>query len=398
MSHSSTKNQEIDATALLSDLIKCPSVTPNNAGVLEVVETFLKALGFETYRLEFSGDGSYEVDNLFAIRKGKNLNNNSKHLLFGGHTDVVPIGDETHWTHPPFSAHIENGELWGRGAVDMKSGVAAFCAAIKLAIENGSAESGTISLAITNDEEADAINGTEKILKWASEQGHKFDFSIVGEPSSAKKLGDKIKIGRRGSFDGYIVVRGKQGHIAYPEKCINPIPVLVEIALAISNEPLDEGNEHFQASNLEISTFDVGNRATNVIPAEASLRFNVRHNDIWTREKLLYWVQAHIDKINNRGTEILFESPTRGANCFIFPAGDAVALLDEIIEQRTGKKPEHSTTGGTSDARFIAKLCPVVECGLVGNHMHAVDERVPISEIEGLTEIYTSFIARYFAN
>ncbi len=398
MSHSDIKQQTKNATSLLSDMIKCPSVTPNNAGVLDVLEAFLKPLGFKVFRLEFSGDGSYEVDNLFAIREGSKISSESKHLLFGGHTDVVPIGDETHWEHPPFSAFVENGELWGRGAVDMKSGVAAFCAACKKSIEDGSAEHGTISLAITNDEEADAINGTEKILKWATEQGYRFDFSIVGEPSSKDEVGDRIKIGRRGSFDGLIIVKGKQGHIAYPEKCKNPIPILARIVLAISDEPLDMGNENFQPSNLEVSSFDVGNKASNVIPAEASIRFNVRHNDIWNKQTLFDWVRKRIEMVDSEGFEIIFESPTRGANCFIFEAGEGVALLDEIIFEHRGAKPDHSTTGGTSDARFIAKYCPVVEFGLAGNHMHAVDERVPLYQLNELSNIYARFITRYFAS
>lgn len=380
-------------TALLSDLIKCASITPIDAGALGIVEKFLTPLGFTCTRLKFEGDGSYPVENLFATRGTK-----GKHLLFCGHTDVVPVGDENGWTHPPFSAHIEDGVLWGRGAVDMKSGVASMCVAVSEAVKSGDADSGIISLAITNDEEADAINGIEKVLLWAEEQGHKFDFSVVGEPSSEKTVGDRIKIGRRGSFDGMVKVKGIQGHIAYPEKCANPIPVLAAIATALTNKPLDEGNEHFQPSSLQISTFDVGNKATNVIPAEAKLIFNVRHNDFWDQQKLHDWVEERIESVATNGCEVIFENPTRGANCFIFPPSEGVALLDEIIMNQTGKniKPNHSTTGGTSDARFIASYCPVVECGLAGNFMHAVDERVPLKQLEELTGIYKSFIARYF--
>jgi len=380
------------AITLLSDLIKCPSITPIDAGVLDLVEAFLTPLGFVCTRIKFEGGGSYPVDNLFATYGTK-----GKHLLFGGHTDVVPIGDETHWTHPPFSAHIEDGVLWGRGATDMKSGVAAFCAAVKIAIESGDANDGIISLAITNDEEADAINGTEKILNWAKDQGYKFDFSIVGEPSSNKILGDRIKIGRRGSFDGLITVKGKQGHIAYPEKCKNPIPVLAAIATAITKEPVDNGTEHFQPSSLQISSFDVGNKATNVIPAEATLRFNVRHNDLWNQETLYNYINKQILSVDNQNCEIIFESPTRGANCFIFPPSKDVALLDNIIKNQTGNNsPDHSTTGGTSDARFIALHCPVVECGLVGDHMHAVNERVPLKQVDDLCNIYAIFIKEFF--
>jgi succinyl-diaminopimelate desuccinylase len=386
--------QELTTAAkLLSDLIKCPSITPIEAGSLDVVEQFLTPLGFTCHRLKFDGDGSYPVDNLFATRGTK-----GRHLLFGGHVDVVPVGDEIQWTHHPFSAHIEDGVLWGRGATDMKSGVAAFCAAVKELVENGEADEGIISLAITMDEEADAINGTEKILLWAKEQGYKFDFSIVGEPSSGKMVGDRIKIGRRGSFDGLITVIGKQGHIAYPEKCKNPIPTIAAIASVITSKPLDAGDEHFQPSSLQISTIDVGNKATNIIPEKAILRFNVRHNDLWNQTNLFNHIKSQIDEIDSNGCEVIFESPTRGANCFIFPPANDVALLDEIIKNITGSntKPEHSTTGGTSDARFIAQYCPVVECGLVGDHMHAVDERVPLKQVELLTNIYINFIERFF--
>ncbi len=385
-----------DAISLLSELIKSPSITPIEAGVLTILEKFLKSLGFEIFRLKFSGDGSYEVDNLFAIYRGKNHDKNSKHLLFAGHTDVVPVGDETHWKYPPFSAHIENGELWGRGATDMKSGIAAFCIAAKMAIKNGSLDNGIISLAITNDEEADAINGTEKIMSWAKKNGYKFDFAIVGEPSSKEKVGDRIKIGRRGSFDGMIIVKGKQGHIAYPEKYKNPIPIIAKIALALSEQPLDGGTEKFQPSSLQISTIDVGNKATNIIPAEAKLRFNIRYNNLWNRETLFTEIKRRIDSVNNEGTKVIFTNPSRGADCFIFETGKNVALLDEIIAKQRGYKPDHSTMGGTSDARFIAKYCPVVECGLVGNHMHAVDERVPLNQLGELINIYSEFIASFF--
>ncbi|MCF6343459.1 MAG: M20/M25/M40 family metallo-hydrolase, partial [Devosiaceae bacterium] len=223
-----------------------------------------------------------------------------------------------------------------------------------------------------------------------------FDFAIVGEPSSNKKVGDRIKIGRRGSFDGNIEVKGKQGHIAYPEKCNNPIPILAAIVTAITAKPLDDGTKHFQASSLQISTFDVGNKATNVIPASAMLKCNVRHNDLWNQQSLFDFIQKQIDEVDFKDCEVIFKSPTRGANCFIFPPAGDVALLDEVIKDLTGETPNHSTTGGTSDARFIALHCPVVECGLAGNFMHAVDERVPLRQVEQITNIYNNFIERYF--
>lgn len=385
--------EQTDAAQLLSDLIKCASVTPVEAGALDTLERFLTPLGFQCTRTVFSGGGSYPVDNLFATR-----GTSGRHLLFAGHTDVVPPGDIADWTHPPFDAKISDGAIFGRGACDMKSGVAAFCAAAARAIADGSADNGIVSLAITNDEEADAVNGTAKLMEWANAQGHKFDFAIVGEPVSAARVGDRLKNGRRGSFDGRITVKGKQGHAAYPEKARNPVPVIAAVALALKAVPLDGGNKNFQPSNLEITTIDVGNTATNVIPAKAVLRFNVRHNDIWTPESLSEWIDARLADVDAQGCEILFDQPSPPAHYFICPEGEGVAALDGVIAEMTGLVPEHSTTGGTSDARFIAKYCPVVECGLVGDTMHMVDERIPLADLETLTELYARFITRFFAS
>ncbi len=384
------KTNHWDPAILLADLLRCPSVTPEEAGALDVVEAFLTPLGFTCTRLKFEGDGSYPVDNLFATR-----GTGGKHLLFGGHTDVVPTGNEADWTHPPFSAEIVDGEIWGRGAVDMKSGVAAFCAAAARAVADGSADKGTISLAITNDEEADAVNGTEKILEWASAQHQRFDFAIVGEPSSAEKVGDRLKTGRRGSFDGLVIVRGQQGHAAYPEKARNPMPVLARVVTALTDKPLDQGNDHFQPSNLEVTSLDTGNKATNVIPAEGRLRFNVRFNDQWSAIALEDWVRARLASVDAAGCQIHFEPTGVASRSFVCPPGEGVALLDQVIAESTGLTPEHSTSGGTSDARFIALYCPVVECGLVGTHMHATDERVPLEQVEALTGIYNRFITRF---
>lgn len=387
---SSQKNKS--AEALLAKLISCPSITPEEAGALDVVEAFLTPLGFTCTRLVFEGDGSYPVDNLFATRGTK-----GKHLLFGGHTDVVPVGKEADWTHQPFSAQIADGEMWGRGAVDMKSGVAAFCAAVARAVADGSADNGIISLAITNDEEADAINGTEKILEWASANHHRFDFAIVGEPSSAKKVGDRLKTGRRGSVSWKVNVRGVQGHSAYPERAKNPVPVLTAIADALNTEPLDEGNANFQPSNLVLTSIDVGNTATNVIPAEGQLAFNIRFNDQWTAIQLEDWVKARLASVDAAGCYISSAQVGATCNSFVCPPGESVALLDAVIKEQVGKKPTHSTGGGTSDARFIALYCPVVECGLVGAHMHAVDERVPLEQVTQITNIYASFISQFLA-
>lgn len=381
-----------DAQSLLADLIRCASVTPKDDGALAIVERFLTQLGFTCHRLSFDGDGSYPVENLFATR-----GDGGKHLLFNGHIDVVPTGDEAKWTHPPFAADIADGMMWGRGTVDMKSAIAAFCSAISAVVADKTANQGTISVLITGDEEADAINGTEKVLAWAAAQHHRFDFAIVGEPSSTETVGDQLKVGRRGSFDGLVTVHGQQGHVAYPEMAKNPVPVMARVATALSETSLDAGNDHFQPSNLEITSIDVDNPATNVIPSEARLMFNVRFNDEWDALKLEDWVKAQITAVDAGGCHVHFERTAPVSRSFVCPAGDDVARLDGVIAKVTGAKPKHSTAGGTSDARFISLYCPVVECGLVGKHMHAVDERVPLDQVATLTDIYTAFIRDYLA-
>jgi len=379
------------AAILLKQLIKCPSVTPREAGALDVVEAFLTPLGFNCTRIVFEGDGSCPIDNLFATR-----GDGGRHLLFAGHTDVVPPGDEDLWSHKPFSADEADGQIWGRGAVDMKSGVACFCAAAALAIENGDADKGIISLAITNDEEADAINGSDKLLKWAAEQGHSFDFSIVGEPSSASVLGDNIKIGRRGSISGIVTVKGKQGHSAYPERAANPVPVLADLAALLSKARLDDGTEHFQASNLEVVSIDVGNKVTNVIPASGQLSFNIRFNDLWDQEKMSAWISQKVDEVRREGFDIGWQQVAAVAQSFVSPVSDDVRIVQNAVIAITGLTPDLATFGGTSDARFIARYCPVVECGLVGKTMHQVDERVEIDQVEKLTKIYAGILRNFF--
>ncbi|MDB5541430.1 MAG: succinyl-diaminopimelate desuccinylase [Devosia sp.] len=376
----------IDPVPLLTDLIRCPSVTPETAGVLDVLEAALTQLGFACTRLTFEGDGSYPVENLFATR-----GTTGKHLLFAGHTDVVPPGDTAAWRHPPFAAEIVDGTLYGRGAADMKSGIAAFLAAISRV-----PEAGRISLAITNDEEADAVNGTDKLMAWAEAQGHRFDFAIVGEPSATARVGDSIKVGRRGSLNGQIRVTGTQGHVAYPDKANNPLPVAAALIGALSGK-LDDGTEHFPPSNLEFTSADVGNETTNVIPASVLLRFNVRYNDRWTPQTLLGAVNEVIGNQDAHGTVIAFTVVGRPSRSFLSPLGGGVKMLVETIARRTGIAPELSTGGGTSDARFIAEYCPVVEFGLPGPSMHKVDESVRVADVEELTALYARFITDYFA-
>jgi len=381
------------ALEILRDLIRCNSVTPADDGALDVLVRFLEPLGFKCIRTPFEGDGSYRVENLFATR-----GNSGPHLLFGGHTDVVPVGDASAWTHDPFSAEIDNdGTIWGRGAVDMKSGVAAFCAALPAFVASGEADKCTISLVITGDEESDAINGTVKVLEWAEAQGHKFDFGLVGEPTSAATFGDTVKIGRRGSLGFTITVAGEQGHVAYPDKARNPLPTLAGIAHQLSNEKLDDGNESFQPTNLEITSIDVGNTATNIIPAKGRLMGNIRFNDNWNGQKLEYWLSSQILKVPANGCNVELDIKQPVSRSFVSHDSAHVDMLVKSVAAIAKQTPKRSTGGGTSDARFIADYCPVAEFGLVGKTMHQVDERVPTQMVLELEKVYAHFL-NSFAN
>lgn len=376
----------IDPQILLERLIACPSVTPEAAGALDLLARELEAIGFAVTQLRFDGDGSYPVDNLFAIR-----GSGGRRLLFAGHTDVVPPGDRGNWTSDPFVAREADGRLYGRGAADMKSGIAAFIAAAA-AIPH---DAGTVMLAITNDEEADAINGTDKLMAWAEAQQHQFDFAIVGEPSSAATLGDSIKIGRRGSLSGTITVTGSQGHVAYPDKANNPLPTLARIVTALDTD-IDTGTAHFPATNLEVTSIDVGNAISNVIPAAGTIRFNIRYNDLWTPDTLAEWVRGRIASVDHGGANVSFAVAGVPSRSFLSPLSDDVDTLSDAIAAVTGRRPEFSTGGGTSDARFIAQYGPVVECGLVGPSMHKADEHIAVADLVGLTEIYRAFMVRFF--
>ena len=381
-----TDNTADDPVQLLKNLVACPSVTPDEAGALDVLEAALNAIGFAVTRLTFEGDGSYPVDNLFAIR-----GHAGRRLLFAGHTDVVPPGDLAHWTTDPFTPRQADGKLYGRGAADMKSGIAAFVAAAA-AIP---VEAGTIMLAITNDEEADAINGTAKLMAWAQAQQHHFDFAIVGEPSSTASLGDSIKIGRRGSLSGVITVAGTQGHVAYPDRANNPMPALARVVTALDTT-IDTGTAHFPPSNLEVTSIDVGNAISNVIPAYGTIRFNIRYNDLWTPDTLADWVRSRMASVDAAGSTITFALAGEPSRSFLSPLSDDVETLAATIADLTGQRPGFSTGGGTSDARFIAQYGPVVECGLVGPSMHKADEHIALSDLTGLTEIYRAFMLRFF--
>ncbi|MCB1517877.1 MAG: succinyl-diaminopimelate desuccinylase [Hyphomicrobiaceae bacterium] len=380
-----------DSAALLQALIQCDSVTPNDGGALDVLNEQLEKAGFAVSRLNFEGDGSYPVGNLFAT-----AGSGGRHILFCGHTDVVPPGNMDLWTFPPFSGHVEDGVMYGRGAVDMKSGVAAFAIAAAAVATKLAPGQGRISLAITGDEEADAINGTVKMIDWAIGQGEKFDFAIVGEPSSRVEFGDSIKIGRRGSLSGIVTIRGKQGHSAYPERTLNPVAIAAALAVRLGDHEFDRGSDHFQPTNLEVTSIDVGNKATNVIPAEAKLAFNVRFNDHWTAETLTRQIDDLISSVDHRGCTVTWRRVATVANSFVSDVSDDVELVCDAIEDRTGQRPDLATFGGTSDARFIAPLCPVIECGLVGQSMHQVDEHVPVAQVEELTGLYRDILMRFF--
>ncbi len=372
-------------------LIRCPSVTPHEGGALTYLEKLLGDAGFDTFRATFSDTNTPDVENLFA-----RIGDGAPHLSFAGHTDVVPTGDETLWRFPPFSAEIADGRMWGRGAVDMKGGIAAFAAAaIRYAAKNG-APKGTISFLITGDEEGPSINGTVKLLEWAAARGERFSHAIVGEPTNPNALGDMIKIGRRGSLNGDVKVVGRQGHSAYPQQADNPIPTLSRIVTALSAAPLDEGNAAFDPTRLVVTSFDVGNPARNVIPGEANCKFNVRFNDIWTPETLGARIREIVAEAADGADARVVLHPTNSVS-FRTQRSPFTDLVVGAIEKHTGRTPDLSTTGGTSDARFIASYCPVLEFGLVGKTIHATDENVEIADLEKLTDIYGEILERYFA-
>ena len=381
-----------DALSITRDLIRCPSVTPADAGALDVLANILKAAGFEVHRVTFSEPGTADVDNLYA-----RIGTSAPHITFAGHTDVVPPGDEAAWSHGAFSGEIKDGFVYGRGAVDMKGGIACSVAAVLdyLAANNGQ-PSGSISFLITGDEEDVAVNGTIKLLEWVAGRGDKLDHCVLGEPSNVEVLGDCIKIGRRGSLSGTLYVDGLQGHVAYPHRAANPVPDISRLVVALSDEPLDHGSAQFQASNLEFTSVDVGNAATNVIPGQARAKFNIRFNDNHNHESLRQLVEARLVKAaGNRIRARIVWEPSN-ANVFVTKPGAFTDLAVAAIEEITGRKPELSTSGGTSDARFISSYCPVIEFGLVGQTMHQIDERTPVADLEKLTKIYRGVLDRYF--
>ena len=381
-----SSNTDIDALALAQALIRRPSVTPKDAGALDVLEAVLKQLGFTTHRLPFG-----DVDNLYA-----RLGDASPHFCFAGHTDVVPVGEG--WQQEPFAAEVKDGMLYGRGAADMKSAIAAFVAAVARTGTHAIGKNGgSISLLITGDEEGVAVNGTVKLLEWLKARGEQIDHCVVGEPTSVARTGDTLKIGRRGSINFKLKVVGVQGHVGYPQKAKNPIPVLAELVTQLASHKLDKGNDHFDPSTLAFTTFDVGNDTTNVIPGEARAAFNIRFNDKHTPDSLINWANDRIAQVARQsGCTIEVTSQTSGVS-FLTAPGKFTQLVSDTVSGVTGQSPFFSTSGGTSDARFIKDFCPVVELGLAGTTMHQADECVAVAEIAALTDIYAALITAYFA-
>ncbi|MCR6500779.1 succinyl-diaminopimelate desuccinylase [Shinella sp. CPCC 101442] len=385
----------------LATLIRCPSVTPAEGGALTALSAMLEPLGFTVERMVATEPGMPDIENLYA-----RIGTEGPHLMFAGHTDVVPVGDADAWTHDPFGAEISGGEMFGRGAVDMKGGIACFVAAVARHIEKNGPPKGSISFLITGDEEGLAVNGTIKLLQWAAERGERWDACLVGEPTNPDQLGDMIKIGRRGSVSGTITVHGVQGHAAYPHLADNAVRGIVALTDALMYPPFDAGTESFQPSNLEVTTIDVGNRATNVVPGKATASFNIRFNDTWTAETVMGEIVRRLDAAAADGRLRPDRAPLsyditwaeRPSHVFLTRNNSLIASMSGAVEAVTGRAPKLSTTGGTSDARFIKDYCPVLEFGLVGQTMHMVDERVAVADLETLTVIYQTFIERWFGD
>jgi len=375
-----------DTITLLQKLIACASVTPVDAGAQEILSAELTKLGFTCHHLPFS-DETGQVPNLFA-----RLGTGSPHICFAGHTDVVPVGDEAAWTSGPFDPQIRDGVIYGRGSSDMKGGVAAFVAAVAAYLESNTPK-GSISLLITGDEEDLAVNGTVRVLKWMDENGHTPDVAIVGEPTNPDELGQEIKLGRRGSLNGYLTVKGVQGHVAYQHLADNPMPRLIKLTDALAVHEFDQGNEFFPPTNLEITSIDVGNEATNIIPAEGRAAFNIRFNDQWSSASVKAKIIELLDGIGAE-YEIKFEG---NAESFITKPAAWSEIVRDSVADVTGRTPEYTTSGGTSDARFVVNYCPTIECGAINESIHQVDENAKVSDLEDLTKIYTRILERYFA-
>jgi len=381
-----------DPVAIARDLLRCPSVTPVEGGALSFLETTLKGAGFTVHRMTFSEPGTADVENLYA-----RIGTSAPHLMFAGHTDVVPPGDPKSWSHAPFSADIADGVLYGRGAVDMKGAIACkVAAALDHLAANSGKPKGSISFLITGDEEGIAVNGSPKLLKWAAAHGETFDHCVLGEPGNVDALGDTIKLGRRGSQNGVLVVTGKMGHVAYPHRADNPVRGLVKLMGALMDEPLDKGSHKFDPSNLEFTSIDIGNPTVNLIPGEARARFNIRFNDCHDYASLKALVEQRAKKSAGDKVKWTIDWEPSNADVFYTEPSPFTDVVVGAVAEVTGKTPKLSTSGGTSDARFIKDYCPVVEFGLVGQTMHAIDERVPVKDLQTLTAVYRKILDNYF--
>jgi succinyl-diaminopimelate desuccinylase len=381
-----------DPVALARDLLRCPSVTPAEGGALALLEGVLKGAGFAVHRVTFAEPGTAPVENLFARIGGE-----KPHICFAGHTDVVPPGDAASWSHPPFGGDVAGDILYGRGAVDMKGAVAcAVAASLDHLAARGRRPKGSISFLITGDEESIAVNGTIKLLQWAAERGERFDHCILGEPSNASSIGDTIKVGRRGSLNGTLVITGKQGHVAYPQLADNPVRGLVALMGALMAAPLDHGSANFDASNLEFTSIDIGNATVNLIPGEARARFNIRFNDCHSQTSLRTLIERLAADAARERVKWRIDWEPSNADVFFTEPSPFLDLVVAAIKEVTGQAPKLSTTGGTSDARFIKNYCPVLEFGLVGTTMHQVDERTAVADLATLTAVYRKIFDRYF--
>ena len=381
-----------DPVAIARDLLRCPSVTPAEGGALSFLETLLKGAGFTVHRMTFSEPGTADVENLYA-----RIGSGAPHLMFAGHTDVVPTGDPKSWSHAPFAGDIDGGVLYGRGAVDMKGAIACkLAAALDHLAAHGGKTKGSISFLITGDEEGVAVNGSPKLLKWAAARGEKFDHCVLGEPGNVDALGDTIKLGRRGSQNGVLVITGKMGHVAYPHRADNPVRGLVKLMSALMDEPLDAGSHKFDPSNLEFTSIDIGNPTVNLIPGEARARFNIRFNDCHDYASLKALVEQRAAKAAGNTVKWKIDWEPSNADVFYTEPSPFTEVVVGAVAAVTGKTPKLSTSGGTSDARFIKDYCPVVEFGLVGQTMHAIDERVPVADLQTLTAVYRKILDDYF--
>ncbi len=380
-----------NATQLLQDLIRCPSVTPREAGVLSCLENVLRPAGFTCHRLIFSDADTPDVENLFAT-----IGSGAPHFVFAGHTDVVPPGRDALWSRAPFSGDEADGYIHGRGAQDMKGGIAAFVAAATALVAEHAPWPGTLSVLITNDEEGPAINGTAKLLAWCGERGIRFDACIVGEPTNRQEMGDTVKIGRRGSMSATLSVSGVQGHAAYPHLADNPVHRLARMVARLVATPLDGGSAAFEPSTLQVTALETGNDAYNVIPARATAKLNIRFNDTWEVEALVAQLHKRIARAEP-DVDYRLDIKQPVAEAFLTRAGPLSRMLVEAIAHQTGRQAQLTTSGGTSDARFIKDYCPVVEFGLVGDTMHQIDERTPIADLRALTRIYRTFLQRFFS-